>query len=79
MLPDMLLSMDYELWKHDQACGTPVAFSQVPATARTRCTGLDCRALSWAGRVMVRWGLRLQERYAAPTPSHRRWATNGGR
>jgi len=78
-MANMLLSLDYELWKHEQACGQRVDVSPVPASARTRCGGLDCRALSWAGRAMVRWGLRLEERYSPPSAARRRWATGDGR
>lgn len=79
MLPTMLLTLDYELWKHEQACDRLVVSSPAPDSARTRCRHLDCRVLGWAGEKMVRWGLRLQNQYATPAAGRQHWATNHGR
>jgi hypothetical protein len=38
-----------------------------------------CRALRWAGRSMVRWGSRLQERYSATGKIPTLYTANGTR
>jgi hypothetical protein len=40
-------------------------WSAPQTTVKNNYDSVRCRALRWAGRKMVRWGSRLQERYSA--------------
>jgi hypothetical protein len=52
--------------------------AQAARPARPRQRRLACRTLTWLGRQLVDWGLRLQERYAAwGDPSPLRVANRG--
>jgi len=75
---DMLLAMDYELFKRDLATRPrPEGPERLvpPQGARTGCDSVNCRVFTWTGRALVRWGVRLQERYGALEAGRALWAT----
>jgi hypothetical protein len=77
---DMLLAVDYELFRRERT-GRPGGAERLvpPDRSKTGCEGVSCRLWTWTGRTLVRWGLRLQERYGAPEAGHALWAAGDTR
>lgn len=77
---DMLLKVDYELFRREHARRAFHRSEQdCPAWAMTAGSNRDRlhrRALNSMGRTMVRWGSRLQQRYGPRQAIPVLWATN---